>query len=278
MSDNTKPPADRVRAPLSRVLGKNQQVQDRVAQAGDDLSTVNAELKEHVEEGAHPEIDGALKQSEAIETEVQDVAQELVLVNAALAAEVAERQDLEERLSVSQANERDAVHASLHDDATGLPTLALFNDRLRGAIAQAIRHDWRLAVLFIDLDDFKVINDTHGHDVGDLVLSTTAKRLQAAVRSSDSVSRRSGDEFLLLMLEAQDDDSVVAVAEKILSKLEEPLEIEGATLNVRASIGIAIYPTDGKSAPALLKAADSAMYAAKRRKSRWALCSRPPVT
>ena len=273
--DDTKPANDAARAaPLHRVLDKNQLVQDRVEQAGDDLSTVNAELKQHLDEGAHPTIEGALKQSEAIESEVQDVAQELVLVNAALAAEVADRQDLEERLSVSQANEREAVHASLHDEPTGLPNLALFNDRLRNAIAQARRHAWRLAVLFIDLDDFKSINDTHGHDVGDLVLSTTAKRLQSMVRGSDTVSRRSGDEFLVLMLEAKDDDSVTALAEKLLAALEEPLETEGATLTVRASIGIAVYPTDAKSAPALLKIADSAMYAAKSQKSLWALPSR----
>lgn len=273
MDDTIKPTKDSAQpGPRRDVLGKNKVVQDRVEQAGDDLSNVNAELERESED---PKIEVALQQTKAIETEVQDVAQELVEVNAALAEEVRERRDLEEQLAESQENEREALQAALHDEATGLPNLALFNDRLRTAIAQAQRHGWRLAVLFIDLDDFKMINDTHGHDVGDRVLSTVAERLRSVVRAGDTVSRRSGDEFLLLMLEAKDDDSIITFAEKILAKLEEPWVNEAAvTLRVRASVGIAIYPDDAESGADLLKLADTAMYAAKRQRSHWMLASR----
>lgn len=252
--------------PLTQVLGKNQLVQDRVEKAGSDLSSVNDGLEKELDHGTSVAIEDALSQSKAVETEIEGAAEELVAVNLELADEVADRQDLERQLSESRESERAAVHDALHDEVTGLPNLALFNDRLRNAIAQADRHGWRLAVMFIDLDDFKVINDTHGDDVGDLVLSTVAQRLKSQVRSGDTVSRRSGDEFLLLMLEAKDRDNAAAFAEKLLARLAEPCEVDEVRLSVSASVGISMYPEDGKSATELLKSADLAMYAAKRQK------------
>ncbi len=262
--------------PLTNVLGKNQQVHEKVERAGTELSSVNDDLKQEVDQGSNDAIKGALSKSEAVETEIEDAAEELVTVNQALAEEVAERQDLERQLSESRESERVAVHQSLHDEVTGLPNLPLFNDRLRNAIAQAARHGWRLAVMFIDLDDFKVINDTHGHDVGDFVLSTVAQRLKSQVRSGDTVSRRSGDEFLLLMLEAKDSDNAGDFAEKLIARLAEPCEMNQLSLSVRASVGISMYPEDGQSAAELLKCADRAMYAAKRHKKGWELCSYLP--
>jgi len=147
---------------------------------------------------------------------------------------------------------------------TALPNLALFNDRLRSGLAQAKRHAWRLAVMFIDLDEFKSINDVHGHDVGDRVLKIVAQRLQAVVRSGDTVCRRSGDEFLFLMLEAGNGTNAATVAAKIVGNIAETCEVGGVNLTVKASIGIALYPEDGETAEELLKNADVAMYVAKR--------------
>jgi diguanylate cyclase (GGDEF)-like protein len=120
--------------------------------------------------------------------------------------------------------------------------------------------------MFLDLDDFKVVNDTLGHDAGDRVLQMVAQRLQAAVRAGDTVSRRSGDEFLLLMLEAKDRFSVSEFSDRISSSIAEPHDMDGVRVLVKASIGFTLYPEDGDSAQALLKQADAAMYAAKSQK------------
>jgi diguanylate cyclase (GGDEF)-like protein len=264
----TTPPKN---APLNRALNQSEHVQDTVEQAAEDLSSVNAELKDGIAGGvALPKVESALDQSEAVELKVQEAANELVAVNDALAEEIDERHHLEDQLSQSdaaltqsRASERAARHNSLHDGITGLPNLTLFNDRLRVALVQAERHAWQLAVMFIDLDDFKTINDTLGHEVGDRVLKTVATRLEAIVRGSDTVSRRSGDEFLFLMLEANDESNVAALASRISHSIAEACDIDGLKVMVKASIGIALYPRDGRSAHALLKHADAAMYAAK---------------
>jgi diguanylate cyclase (GGDEF)-like protein len=120
--------------------------------------------------------------------------------------------------------------------------------------------------MFIDLDDFKSINDTHGHDVGDTVLRGVADRLQASVRGGDTVGRRGGDEFLFLMPEVRDDVAVTDLAMKILDRVAAPLDIDGVALSVRPSIGFALFPDDGQSEPELLKCADLAMYGAKQKK------------
>ena len=224
-------------------------------QAATDLSAVNAVLKDEIADGVPlTKIEHALTESEKVESKVQEAADELVDVNDALTEEIDERHHLEERLShsdralsESRARERTASHNALHDAVTGLPNLTLFKDRLRNGLAQAKRHNWRLAVMFIDLDEFKSINDTHGHETGDRVLQVVAQRLQTIVRSGDTVSRRSGDEFLFLMLEAKDESSVGALAAKIVSNIAEVCEIDGEKFTVKASIGIALYPEDGCS-------------------------------
>jgi len=219
-----------------------------------------------------------LHQSEEVELKVQECADDLSLVNDTLAEEIRERKRLEFRLaesndelaetqaelSDSQVNETRSRHLSLHDVLTGLPNRSLFNDRLENALALAKRHTWRLAVMFIDLDKFKSVNDTHGHHAGDQVLRIVAERLQSAVRAADTVGRRGGDEFLYLMLEVKDDVHVGHAARKILETIARPCEFEGLSLTVRPSIGIAIYPEDGTSASVLLENADNAMYKAKQ--------------
>jgi diguanylate cyclase (GGDEF)-like protein len=153
--------------------------------------------------------------------------------------------------------------SALHDSLTALPNLTLFNDRLGIALAQAERHGWRFAVMFIDLDGFKSVNDTHGHDVGDRVLVTMAQRLKAMVRGGDTVSRRSGDEFLFLMLEVKDEANVLALASRVATELGQACDVGGESVRVSASVGIAVYPEDGRSGTELLQRADTAMYAAK---------------
>ena len=162
-------------------------------------------------------------------------------------------------------------HAAFHDVLTGLPNRALFNDRLEHGIAQARRHGWALAVMFVDLDEFKIINDTHGHDIGDFVLRTIALRLKAETRSDDTVSRLGGDEFLYLLMEVRDEKDVTLIAEKIIKSVQAPCDIvvDQVTLvvSVKASIGIAVFPKAGDTPEVLIKSADTAMYEAKKTKS-----------
>ncbi len=273
-ADKPRARAPNTTAPLVRALHQSEQVHDKVEQAAVDLSSVNTLLKDGIAEGVPvAKVARALHQNETVEVKVQDAAAELVVVNDTLAEGIDEHRHMEHRLSTadaelseSQANEKKARHSALHDAVTGLPNLTLFNDRLRTALAQAQRHTWRLAVMFIDLDDFKKVNDARGHDVGDRVLQMVAQRLQAVVRGGDTVSRRSGDEFLVLMVEAKDESSVAAFAARIAGNIGEACEIDGMTLTVTASIGIAVYPDDGRTAQELLKKADQAMYAGKRKK------------
>jgi diguanylate cyclase len=260
---------------LSRALGQSERVHEKVEQAAVDLSSVNAVLKDEIAHGVPlAKVETALDQSEKVEVHIQEAAADLVAVNDALANEVDERRQLKDQLtesdaalSQSRANERRARHRALHDPTTGLPNLTLFYDRLSNALAQADRHAWRLAVMFIDLDDFKVVNDTLGHDAGDRVLQVVARRLQAVVRAGDTVSRRSGDEFLVLMLEAKDQPNVTAFAARIADSVAEPYAVDGVKISVRASIGTALYPEHGRSAQELLKHADAAMYLTKKQKT-----------
>ena len=262
-------------ASLNHALKQSVEVKDKVEECAVELSSVNAVLTQTLAAGAPSHVvERALAKSEHVEAKVQECAEDLAVVADTLEEEIRDRNDLEldllnsnAALSASRVREQASRHSALHDTVTGLPNLALFNDRLNHALEQARRHTWRLAVMFIDLDKFKAINDTHGHDAGDQVLQLVAQRLEAVVRSGDTVSRRSGDEFLFLMLEAKDEANAEALALKIIDHIAQPCEIGGVTVSVRPSIGIAIYPEHGRSAQELLKNADTAMYAAKGNES-----------
>jgi len=151
------------------------------------------------------------------------------------------------------------------DPLTGLPNRLLMLDRLESAIATARRHETRIAVLFIDLDDFKRINDTLGHAIGDEALKLAARRLQSAVRDSDTVSRHGGEEFLVLLPGIAHAADAAAIAQKLLAALAAPARAGGHRLQLSASVGITIYPEDAEDAPTLIERADAAMYRAKRR-------------
>jgi diguanylate cyclase (GGDEF)-like protein/PAS domain S-box-containing protein len=159
--------------------------------------------------------------------------------------------------------ESQIVYQALHDSLTGLPNRTLFYDRLTQALAQGRRHRDPLAVLFLDLDQFKVVNDTLGHAAGDRLLIEIASRLQQAVRGSDTVARVGGDEFTFLLPGIERPEDAARTAQKILDAVSRPLEIDGHPLYVTTSIGISLFPADGEEAEALLSSADIAMYRAK---------------
>ena len=152
-----------------------------------------------------------------------------------------------------------------HDLLTHLPNRALLKDRLELAITQGRRNKRKLAVMFLDLDRFKVVNDTLGHSMGDRLLKAVANRLQSCLRRGDTLSRFGGDEFTLLLPEVRTRDDVVVIASKILDRLGSPFVIDGHELFVGASIGIAMYPEGGDSADTLIQNADIAMYHIKSR-------------
>jgi diguanylate cyclase (GGDEF)-like protein/PAS domain S-box-containing protein len=150
-----------------------------------------------------------------------------------------------------------------HDALTGLPNRRLFKDRLTLALNQARHHEHKLAVMFLDLDRFKVINDTLGHTIGDQLLKATAERLKACVREFDTVARMGGDEFTILLPEIAQEEVAHGIARRIMQEIKRPMLIEGQELHVTTSIGIALYPNDGDDADTLMKHADKAMYRAK---------------
>lgn len=161
-----------------------------------------------------------------------------------------------------------------YDFLTGLPNRALFADRMRNILANAQRYQRQFALLFIDLDNFKPINDTHGHQVGDAVLCEIARRLTEHIRASDTVARIGGDEFVVLAPEIDDPAEAGLLADKIVRILAAPLMIEDREFGVTVSIGIATFPADGDSDAELIAAADRAMYAAKNDgRNAWRLAS-----
>ncbi|HZQ74106.1 MAG TPA: EAL domain-containing protein [Burkholderiales bacterium] len=161
--------------------------------------------------------------------------------------------------------EEAVLFVATHDSLTALPNRVMFSQRLDHALSQARRHGRKLAVLFIDLDRFKIINDTLGHEAGDGLLREVARRLKHGLRGSDTVARLGGDEFVVLLEEIEDPVQVGAVAQKLLGGLAEPFLIGGRHYHVTASIGASTYPDDAQDAQALLKNADIAMYRAKER-------------
>jgi diguanylate cyclase (GGDEF)-like protein/PAS domain S-box-containing protein len=166
-------------------------------------------------------------------------------------------------VSMAKAMAVQMAHSAQHDYLTGLPNRMLLNDRIDQAITLAPRHKRQVAVLFLDLDGFKHINDSLGHPIGDQVLQSIATRLVGCVRSSDTVSRQGGDEFVILLSESAQWENAAIIARKILHAVAEPHVIGSHALHITTSIGVSVFPDDGADAETLIKNADTAMYKAK---------------
>lgn len=164
------------------------------------------------------------------------------------------------------------THLAYSDPLTGLPNRRLLMDRLQQGMLSAKRHHRLLAVLYVDLDDFKRVNDQHGHSAGDELLRTAAKRLRRSLRDPDTVCRMGGDEFVVLLDQFENKNDVVKIIQRIAAALSEPFELSGRHIEVTCSIGGAMYPSDASTAEALIHLADTAMYSSKRKgKNRYAL-------
>jgi|KBSSwiStaDraftv2_1062776.scaffolds.fasta_scaffold05268_4 diguanylate cyclase (GGDEF)-like protein/PAS domain S-box-containing protein len=166
-------------------------------------------------------------------------------------------------VSVARAMAKHISHSAQHDFLTGLPNRMLLNDRISQAIALAPRHSRQVAVLFLDLDGFKHINDSLGHPIGDKLLQSVARRLLECVRIADTVSRQGGDEFVVLLSEAEQWEDAAIVARRMLQSVAAPHSIDQHELHVTTSIGVSVFPDDGQDAETLIKNADTAMYQAK---------------
>ncbi len=267
-------------ASLRQALKKNKKIKKTVKNAASELGGVNEVLKE--EEAPAQTKKQALSENEEVERKVAKAAAELKVVNTKLTDEIAERRVIESELthtktnlaevrddlSKAQSKTEEAQQMALQDALTGLPNRVSFEQSLNEGLNQAKRHGWGLAVLFIDIDKFKSINDSYGHDVGDQVLLMVANRLRSFLRDQDIVSRWGGDEFVGLLLEVKQEADITRLAGKMVSYIAEAYEFNGHIFSIVVSIGIAIYPTDGDISDILFKNADTAMYKAKGTKKR----------
>jgi diguanylate cyclase (GGDEF)-like protein len=162
---------------------------------------------------------------------------------------------------------RQLRYLATHDELTALPNRVLGTDRLQTAVARAHRNGTTMALLFIDLDNFKMVNDTYGHAAGDVVLADIGRRLVASTRETDTVTRWGGDEFLVILSDITHRDDAESKLAHLLEVLGSSYPIGSSAVSVSASIGLAVYPDDGKDEPALLNHADMAMYQTKRARS-----------
>ena len=259
---------------LSTVIAHSESIKDIVQVCTDDLSVVNSVLKAELStKNSRPSIKNAIKKNSTVENKMQSAVEELNSVNSALKDEVKERELIEQELAQVKIEKDIATEAALHDLLTGLPNRALFYDRLEHGLEQAKRHEWSFAVMFLDLDNFKQINDKYGHDVGDQVLLRVAKKLKENTRSDDSICRLGGDEFLYLLMEVEDAKEVTKIVKKLLAEFELPCDDIAKNLVIKLSIGIALFPNNADNLTDLIKSADVAMYAAKKSKAGYAFAN-----
>jgi len=267
---------------LTEVLGQSQHIHALIKQSAEGLSSVNSDIERAL--ATLPlqaaalcrggEMKSVLDKNAAVLRQLQAVSVNLTAMSQSLQIAIRDRTMVDHQLAASEEQEEGARHAALHDQLTTLPNRALFNDRLEHGIAQAKRHNWILAVMFVDLNKFKDVNDTFGHQAGDAVLRTVAMRLTRTTRNADTISRFGGDEFLCVLTSIHEEHEIAMIAAKILKAIQAPcdLHVGDDIINPRleASIGISVFPKDGASAAVLINRADEAMYAAKESKSGFA--------
>jgi diguanylate cyclase (GGDEF)-like protein len=250
---------------LVEALNQHKEMQAKMERWADELSVINEVLVRELS-GLSPsaDLERALDRSEELESNIQASAEAVSSINMGLMTGIASGKKLTRKLLSSNTKRKEIGRLAFYDALTGLPNRMLFNDRLKQVLAQAARHGRGVAVMFIDLDGFKLVNDSYGHDVGDTVLRHVAQRLQGSMRAEDTVSRRGGDEFLCIMMEARNELDIAKVAGKIIHVISAETVVGDAKLTVKPSVGIAVYPKDGETANALIANADTAMYRAKR--------------
>jgi len=176
-----------------------------------------------------------------------------------------QQKDLEHEIELRIQANKDIKYLATHDQLTGLNNRSILKDLIEKALSKAKRFDSIIALLFIDLDGFKNINDSYGHDVGDYILKVCSKRMINSIRGMDSIIRYGGDEFIALLTDLQSSDEALLSAERILSALIKPIAWKEKEIQVTASIGIAYYPEHGDSELSLIKSADKAMYSVKNK-------------
>jgi diguanylate cyclase len=279
-STNTEAPAPSATLnALETALDQSHGVKAKVEACAEDLASANDLVKVRIAEGATTlPATQALRNGVAVELKVQECADDLQQVTDNLAHGMGEVKQVEQALSrsrealveseaalaTSRQAERAASLQAMHDRKTGLPNRTLFDDRLAQAIAGAERHGWTLAVMFLDLDRFKAINDTHGHAAGDSVLTVVAQRLRSHARDEDTVCRNGGDEFLYLLINPTGRENVARIAGLVRTAIAHPIGLGTLQLEITPSIGIALYPEHGTSGDKLVANADLAMYRAKQ--------------
>lgn len=273
------PAAPAKRPSVALALEQNNELKAKVKACADEVSAANAAVQQTIAHGAATlSAPKALAQGRQVEHQIKQVAVDLQQVAQTLAQGIEELEQLEAArsrtsialvessaaLAATRKAAKEARQRALHDSRTGLPNRDLFNARLQQAMFMAKRHGWTLALMFVDLDGFKCINDRQGHAAGDKVLRAIAARLSQHARKEDIVCRNGGDEFLYLLVNPQGTDNIERIARNILHRIAQPLPVGDLQFVVQASIGIALYPDSAMSAEALIGLADSAMYRAKR--------------
>ena len=281
---HSPPEVDSPSTALKLVLEKSREVKKRIATCSTDLVIANEIVTRRLAETSTPlSAHDLMVSSEEINERVQEGAEDLQGINQSLAQGIDEltktessltdtREALgrtETALTVADGERKKFESEALHDLKTDLPNRRLFDDRLAQAIEAAKRHCWTLAVMFLDLDNFKGINDALGHGVGDEVLSEVALGLLLNTRGEDTACRNGGDEFLVLLVDPQGRENIARIANVISRYIGAIKEEARLGVSISASIGIAIYPENGTTADELIKNADSAMYKAKEMKSRY---------
>ena len=261
---------------LTQVLGQSEHVHLLIGESAEELASANIDIKHALADSDPlPGVEGAIDKNEAVIGQLHDASGRLSAVNRALQTEIRDRIMIDHQLAAAVEQEEGSRNAALHDKLTALPNRTLFRDRLEHGLAQAKRHQWILAVMFVDLDKFKGINDTYGHQAGDAVLQTVAMRLKHNTRNDDTISRFGGDEFLCVLTEFHEKNEIAMIAAKMLKAIRAPCDVrldDDVIVNpcIDASIGIAVFPKDGAIAAELIQRADEAMYVAKQNRSGFA--------
>ncbi len=252
----------------NQIQGLIEQSAAAVISASSGMRQINETL------GRLPVLSRALDDQLTAMQRLNEAGARLSALNQSLQKELREHDLLGRQLAAAVEQEEGSRQAALHDPLTGLSNRVLFDDRLDHAIAQATRHEWMLAVLFVDLNEFKSVNDSYGHRAGDDLLKSVASKLARAMRREDTVSRVGGDEFLCLLTPLQEQHHIATIAVKILAAIKTPCDVAGrdglVSVAVGGSIGISLFPKDGANVAELIRRADEAMYVAKTSKSGFA--------